>query len=134
MSGAVTSVPVTQQLTRDKRRGRIVALAVVTLVGALLVALALAMSGDDGSTVSSEQPIAVESTGYAQPAPPAIRYDGGPEEGAVGTVAPPVPSGIRYDGGPEEGTAGTVASSTASGFRYDGGPEEGSRGPAATGR
>jgi hypothetical protein len=128
MSGAVTSVPVKQQLVR---RGRIVALALVGLAAAVLVALVLADSGDDTPTAGSGQPAAVQST--VQPAPPvaAIRYDGGPEEGAVGTVAPPAPSGIRYDGGPEEGAVGTVTPPPPSGLRYDGGPEEGSRGPAA---
>jgi hypothetical protein len=85
MSGAVTSVPVRQRLARDKRRGKIAALAVVALAAALLVALAL--SDEETSTVGSEQPVAVQSTGYPTPAPPVsgIRYDGGPEEGAVGT-------------------------------------------------
>ncbi len=132
MSGAVTSVPVTQQLARDKRRGKIAALALVTLAAALLVALALALSDEETATVGSGQPLEVQSFGSPSQAPPVngIRYDGGPEEGAVGTVAPPVPSGIRYDGGPEEGAGGTVAPPAASGLRYDGGPEEGSRGPA----
>jgi hypothetical protein len=134
MSGAVTShVPVRQQLARDKRRGQIVALAVVTLATALLVAFALAVSGDEAPTAGPDEPVAAQSTALAQPSAPVdgIRYDGGPEEGAVGTVAPPAPSGIRYDGGPDEGAVGTVAPPPPSGLRYDGGPEEGSRGPAA---
>jgi hypothetical protein len=114
MSGAVTSVPVRQQLTSDKRRGRLIALAVVTLAAALLVTLALVLSDDDTPTGSFEQPVQVQSTDFPTPAPPV--------------------DGIRYDGGPEEGSAGTVDSSTSSGLRYDGGPEEGSRGPSATAR
>jgi hypothetical protein len=143
MSGAVTSVPVKQQLVR---RGRIVALALVGLAAAVLVALVLADSGDDTPTAGSGQPAAVQST--VQPAPPvaAIRYDGGPEEGAVGTVTPPVyvnPSTgyatPRYDGGTKEGAAGTVTPpvdvNPSTGYatpRYDGGPDEGTRGPSAT--
>jgi hypothetical protein len=134
MSGAVTPhIPVRQQLARDKRRGQIVAGAVVTFGAALLVAFALAVSGDEAPTTGSDEPVAAQSTALSQPSSPVdgIRYDGGPEEGAVGTVAPPAPSGIRYDGGPDEGAVGTVAPPPPSGLRYDGGPEEGSRGPAA---
>jgi hypothetical protein len=55
--------------------------------------------------------VAVQSAGYPQPAAPVdgIRYDGGPEEGAAGTVAPPASLGLRYDGGLEEGRRGPVA-------------------------
>jgi hypothetical protein len=111
VSGVVASVPVNQQL---ERRGRIVALAIVGLAAALLVALVLPDSGDDTPTAGSGQPAAV-----TPPPPSGIRYDGRPEEGAVGTVVPPV------DVNPSTGYATP---------RYDGGPEEGSRGPSATAR
>jgi hypothetical protein len=42
---------------------------------------------------------------------PGTRYDGGPEEGSRGALAPSAPAnavpGTRYDGGPEEGSRGS---------------------------
>jgi hypothetical protein len=92
-------LPVRQQLLRDARRARIVALATVTILAALVVALVIAL-GDGGSPAASSDQAPVE-----QVAPTGgIRYDGGPEEGAPGTIHQPTQQpGIRYDGGPEEG-------------------------------
>jgi hypothetical protein len=94
-------VPVRQQLLRDARRAQIIALAVVSTLAALVVALVIAL-GDSGSTAARSDQPAVE-----QVAPTGgIRYDGGPEEGAPGTIHQPTRQpGIRYDGGPEEGSS-----------------------------
>jgi hypothetical protein len=92
-------VPVRQRLARDARRGRMVALAVVAFVAALLVALAVAL-GDNGGSGSRSAAEPLPQTGPFG----GVRYDGGPEEGGLGTVpSHPLP-GVRYDGGPEEGS------------------------------
>jgi hypothetical protein len=110
MSGITHSqTPVRQMLARDQRRAKRVALATVSAIAALLVALALSLGGGDSPTPASSAQPAVQAP------QPAIQ-------------APQQPPGVRYDGGPEEGTA-AIAGSSAPGQRYDGGPDEGTRGP-----
>ena len=120
MSGAAhPQSPVRQQIVRDERRAKVIALACVGTVAALLVALVLAVPGDDSAPSGSD--------GAANPA---VQQRAIPD---AGTYASP---GTRYDGGPEEGTRGAVQRQTvpeawtgqAPAPRYDGGPEEGSRG------
>jgi hypothetical protein len=103
--------PVMQQLVRDDRRARKIALACVATIAALLVALVLALAGDDSepggaATPAVQQPAITETGTYASPG---TRYDGGPEEGTRGAV-PEVwtdtSPATRYDGGPDEGTRG----------------------------
>jgi hypothetical protein len=141
MSGAThPQIPIKQVLLRDQRRAKIIALAAVTILASLLVALVLVLDGGDAPTADTDSP-AVQAT--QQPSAPSsvqpgTRYDGGPEEGTAALTrrsAPATfdpnsiknPPGQRYDGGPEEGTRGIVAAQPPS-ARYDGGPEEGSRG------
>jgi hypothetical protein len=151
MTGAThTRSPMEQRLLRDRRRGRLIAVAAVTAVAALLVALALALDGGDSASTDTNP-----TAGHANQPPvpqtrePGVRYDGGPEEGtadlspslALVTESQAFPglAGLaraaqadrrRYDGGPEEGTRGPHAGSPSPASRYDGGPEEGTRGPA----
>ena len=54
-----------------------------------------------------------------------IALGGDDETSSSPVIVPNAPGDVRYDGGPEEGTRGIVAPAA----RYDGGPEEGSRGP-----
>ena len=141
MSGAThVQSPVRQQLLREQRRARIIALAAVTVVTAGLVALVLALNGGDqpardtnSSSLQAEQP------SIPQTQEPGVRYDGGPEEGTAALTQRSAPAtfdpnsikeapGVRYDGGPEEGTRGVTTSESVPDARYDGGPEEGSRG------
>jgi hypothetical protein len=91
-----------QQLLRDQRRAKIVAVAAVTILAALLVALVLALEGDDAPTAAQQKPAA------ELPLQPqtGTRYDGGPEEGSRGTSSRSAPNPGRPDGGPEEGTRG----------------------------
>jgi hypothetical protein len=92
-------LPVRQQLLRDARRARIVALAAITTLAALVVALVLAL-GNGGSPAASSEQDSVQGVAPVG----GLRYDGGPEEGAPGTIHQPTQQpGIRYDGGPEEG-------------------------------
>jgi hypothetical protein len=125
MSGVThPQITIKQVLVRDQRRAKIIAIAVSTAVGALLVTLVLVLERGDGPTSASEQPAAQAALGRG--VPPGIRYDGGPEEGSH-AVRSQAPAGIRYDGGPEEGTA-ALTQRSAPGVRYDGGPEEGTSG------
>jgi hypothetical protein len=125
----------------------LLAIAMVAVVGLTIAVLILANDGDQAASTSSARPLESINYGGFNPAtgrpesatlpqqeaqPPAgTRYDGGPEEGTTGVVAPAQPS-VRYDGGPEEGSRGALSSDAPSnaipGTRYDGGPEEGSRG------
>jgi hypothetical protein len=153
MSGAThPQIPIKHQLLRDQRRAKIIALAAVIVLGALLVALILVLDGGNAPTVGQEKPTAQATQQPSQPqvgpypsaadVPPSLqpgtRYDGGPDEGTAALAqrsAPATfdpnsiknPPGQRYDGGPEEGTRGIVSAQPPS-TRYDGGPEEGSRG------
>jgi hypothetical protein len=137
MSGAThPQIPIKHQLLRDQRRAKLIALAAVIVLGALLVALILVLDGGNAPTADTDRP-AVQAT--KQPnLQPGVRYDGGPDEGTAALTqrsAPATfdpnsiknPPGQRYDGGPEEGTRGIVSAQPPS-TRYDGGPEEGSRG------
>ena len=112
MSGAAhPQSPVRQQIVRDDRRARIIALACVGILAALLVVLVLALAGDD--------------SGSGGAATPAVEQQAIPEAGTY-----PSP-GTRYDGGPEEGTRGVIPDTgtyASPATRYDGGPEEGTRG------
>jgi len=119
----------------------LLAVAMIAIVGLTVAVAILANDTDQVSDTSSATSLQPLNYGGFSPAtgrpdaapmpqqsqPGSARYDGGPEEGTRGIVAPQAPSG-RYDGGPEEGTRGIVAPAQAS-PRYDGGPEEGSRGP-----
>jgi hypothetical protein len=90
-------LPVRQQLLRDARRAKIVALTLVTILAALVVALVLALGSGGSSAVSSGQPSVEQSAPFG-----GVRYDGGPEEGAPGTIHQPTREpGVRYDGGPD---------------------------------
>jgi hypothetical protein len=145
-------IPIKQVLLRDQRRAKIIALAAVTILASLLVALVLVLDGGDAPTADTDSPAvqvtqqpsvpqvgAFPSAANVRPSlQPGTRYDGGPEEGTAALTrrsAPATfdpnsiknPPGQRYDGGPEEGTRGIVAAQPPS-ARYDGGPEEGSRG------
>jgi hypothetical protein len=112
MSGAAhPQSSVRQQIVRDDRRARMIALACVATIAALLVALVLALAGDDSSSGGD--------------ATRAVQQPGIPEAGAYASP------GTRYDGGPEEGTRGAVPevwTDTSPATRYDGGPDEGTRG------
>ena len=124
MSGSAhPQSPVRQQILRDDRRAKMIAFACVGTLAALLVALLLALAGDDSATSGPDratgsalqQPANPEAGSYASPG---TRYDGGPEEGTrgAGTLSQPVfpeaetnvSPGLRYDGGPEEGTRGAA--------------------------
>jgi hypothetical protein len=90
-------LPVRQQLLRDARRAKIVALAAVTILAALVVTLVIALGNDGSSAVSPDRPAIEQSAPFG-----GVRYDGGPEEGAPGTIHQPSREpGIRYDGGPD---------------------------------
>jgi hypothetical protein len=152
MSGATHSrIPIRQQLLRDQRRAKIIALAAVTIFTVLLVTLILVLAGDDAPTPGTDesavkarqQPSAPQVGPYPSAANvspnlrPGTRYDGGPEEGSRGRLIAPsrgslsVPAfpDTRYDSGPEEGTRGPLTGPSSSTNRYDGGPDEGTRGP-----
>ena len=77
------------------------------LVAAILtagLAISLPIVLTDDATVSAPQsPAASQET--VGPAP-GVRYDGGPEEGIVGSSLSGVVGAVRYDGGPEEGSRG----------------------------
>jgi hypothetical protein len=122
MSGATLPKPsIKQQLHRDQRRARIVALAAVAVLAALLVALVLALGGGDAHTADT-----LESAVGATQQPSAAQLPAHPSPESV----PPSPQpGIRYDGGPEEGSRGTSSDLAPNPGRPDGGPEEGTRGP-----
>jgi hypothetical protein len=119
MSGAThTQIPVRQQLLRDDRRARLIALAVVAAVAALAVTLILILAGDDPPSAdpaqSTQQPAVQQVGSYPSP------------ENVPESLRP----GTRYDGGPEEGTRGSTSFQVLQGAeRYDGGPQEGTRGP-----
>jgi hypothetical protein len=114
----------------------LLATAMIAVIGLTATVVVLATDDEHSPALSSAAPVTA-------PDPSGARYDGGPEEGTRGTVAPSLrttqsPS-IRYDGGPEEGSAaltqrsGKATSDSTSrtsqpDARYDGGPEEGSRG------
>jgi hypothetical protein len=96
MSGATHSrIPIGQQLLRDQRRAKIIALAAVTIFTALLVTLILVLAGDDsparGTDRSADQATQKPSTPQVGPYPSAAN------------VPPNLQPGTRYDGGPEEG-------------------------------
>lgn len=105
--------PTRQMLLRDQRRARIIALAAVTALAALLVTLVLVLGSGDSSTAGTDvRAVQVEQQPAAQPG---VRYDGGPEEGTIGLAERSAPAkfdansikqppGQRYDGGPEEGS------------------------------
>ena len=87
MSGAAhPQSPVREQILREDRRARLIALATVGIIAALLVALVLALAGDDSgsngaATPAAERPAIPAGSAYATPS---TRYDGGPEEGTRG--------------------------------------------------
>ena len=96
-------------------------IAMIAVVG-LTVAVAILANDDDGRTSASF----VSPVGAPAQAPPAQRYDGGPNEGTSGLLPAQRPT-TRYDGGPNEGTRGLLPGQRPT-TRYDGGPEEGSTG------
>lgn len=100
--------PVSSRTTRDSRRVRVAVMIAIALMTVSLVAVGLmvAVSGapDDRSAAAP-----VEQTGPFG----GVRYDGGPEEGSLGTVPSHPRPEVRFaapqgrpDGGPEEGTRG----------------------------
>jgi hypothetical protein len=91
-----------EQLHRDQRRAKMVALTGVTILAALLVALVLALNGSDTQTAAKQRP-AAELRGPAVPQAGAY-----PSPSAVPARLHP---GTRYDGGPEEGSHATSSSS-----------------------
>jgi hypothetical protein len=121
MTGITHSHPTSRQLLpRDERLVRILGVAVVAALAALLVALLLAFEGGDSpGAINARQPAvqARQAPSVQQTSEPGVRYDGGPEEGTAAITqrsAPATfdpnsiknPPGQRYDGGPEEGTRG----------------------------
>ena len=59
MSGVThPQIPISQVLQRDQRRAKIIALAAVTTLAALLAALLLAVNGDDSPTAGTAEPAA----------------------------------------------------------------------------
>jgi hypothetical protein len=113
MSGIThPQIPIEQVLQRDQRRAKIIALAAVTTLAALLATLVLVVNGDDSPTAGTAEP-AVQATQQPSVTQPGVRYDGGPEEGTAALTqrsAPATfdpneiknPPGQRFDGGPEE--------------------------------
>jgi hypothetical protein len=76
-------------------------IAVVALTAAVVV---LAAESDPAPVAQTTAPLPQAGPAdHSTMSVGGIRYDGGPEEGGVGTVSS---SGSRYDGGPEEGTRG----------------------------
>jgi hypothetical protein len=104
----------------------LLAVAMIAIVGLTVALVIIATDENQLSTSASSAP------SVSAPDSAGIRYDGGPEEGTRGTVAPGPAAGVRYDGGPEEGSRGALTSgapaNAAPGIRYDGGPEEGTVG------
>jgi hypothetical protein len=99
MSGVTHSqIPIKQRLRRDQRRAKIIALVAVSIFTALLVALILALAGDDSPTSGTEESFPQATH---QPSAPQV----GPSPSAAG-VSPNLRPDARYDGGPEEGTRG----------------------------
>jgi hypothetical protein len=112
-SAAHPHSPVRKQNLRDGRRATVIAVACVATLAALLVALVLALPGDDaapsgsdGASAAQQPPIPQAGSPYATPG---TRYDGGPDEGTRGAVEqPPIPqAGSPYAtpaSGPHDGT------------------------------
>ena len=113
MSGAAHPYsPVRKQILRGGRRAKVITVACLATIAALLVALVLAVpggdsapSGSDGaSSPAAQQPAIPEAGTYASPG---TRYDGGPDEGTRGAVEqPPIPQAGTYASpasGPEDG-------------------------------
>lgn len=103
----------------------------MALLALTTLAVTLVVVADD----PEQSGVTAGSPPVTQVAPPAARYDGGPEEGAADVGRAPA---ARYDGGPEEGAAELAPSRASASVatevsRYDGGPEEGTRGPAGPG-
>ncbi len=101
--------PVSSRTARDSRGARVAAMIVIALVAVSLVAVGLIVGASDSpDNRSAANP--VEQTGPFG----GVRYDGGPEEGPLGTVPSHPRPEVRF---------------AASQGRPDGGPEEGTRGP-----
>jgi hypothetical protein len=113
---AHTSSHVIPSSTRTRR---VIGGAILALLVAAAVVLALTLPGNDSpssSATSADQPAVV----------PAVRSDGGPDEGTRGVPNVSPTAGLRFDGGPVEGSRGRA--DIAPGTRFDGGPQEGTRG------
>ena len=101
--------PVRSRTARDSRGVRVAAMIAIALMAVSLVAFGLIVgAGDSPGNRSAANP--VEQTGPFG----GVRYDGGPEEGMLGTVPSHPRPEVRF---------------AASQGRPDGGPEEGTRGP-----
>jgi hypothetical protein len=106
----------------------LLAAALIAVIGLTVAVVILASNEGQLSDTKSATPASDinyggfnPSTGRPESAPQAerqletppgsTRYDGGPEEGTRGAVAPGAPSdavpSTRYDGGPEEGSRGS---------------------------
>ena len=91
------------QPVHGRRLRTAAAVAAVVAAFALAAVLALALSGG-ASPTATPPPQAV--TSESSLAAPAVRYDGGPEEGSRGLGDLTAPNPGRPDGGPEEGSRG----------------------------
>ena len=92
--------------------------AILALLVAAAVVLALTLPGNDSSSssaTSADQPSAV----------PAVRSDGGPDEGTRGVPNIHSTAGLRFDGGPVEDSAGPISLPA---LASTGEPAEGARG------
>ena len=82
---------------------RILLIIAMGAMVALAAAVVILANDDDKVDTASKATPAVQSQAPTQAG---IRFDGGPEEGTRGVIAPPPAAGTRFDGGPEEGTRG----------------------------
>ena len=120
MSGITQSpVAVGQRVVGVDRRARIVALAAVTALSAMLVVLILALNGSFSSTDRNDSAAPTTQQPAVASPEPGVRYDGGPDEGTRGAAPPRSSIAPSVEGAFDSSGTG----------RYDGGPEEGTRGP-----
>ena len=111
MSGATHShVPVRRTLFGDQRRVKIIALALVATLAALLVALVFALSSDESQTAPSAALTQRSAPATFDPdsiKAPGQRSDGGPEESSVAAaLGQSAPSST----GPDESTTAAAIS------------------------
>jgi hypothetical protein len=96
----------------------LLAVATIAVIALAIAVVILAADGDEVNRTSSARPLAPPVRQAVPARGPAIRSDGGPEEGTRGIGRAPSPS-TRPDAGPKEGTRGIVADQTL-GTGYDG--------------
>ena len=92
-SAAHPHSPVRKQILRDDRRIKVITVACLATLAALLVALVLALPGDDSAPSGSDGASAAQQPSIPQAGSPYVspgtRYDGGPDEGTRGAVEQP---------------------------------------------